>query len=174
VTLVLIGPPGSGKTRLGKRVAKLLDLPFIDTDKRIVAEHGPIPELFATWGEPHFRRLERAAVADALSQHAIVSVGGGAVLDTDTQAELASHRVALIMVTPEAVEARIGSKRPLLTGGVESWITLLEGRRELYERLGDRTWDTSARPIDDIAREIAAWAGSHSSPVRSTSAKEQP
>jgi shikimate kinase len=163
VTLVLIGAPGSGKTRLGKRVARLLDLPFIDTDKVIVAEHGAIADLFATFGEPHFRRLEREAVSEALRTDAIVAVGGGAVLDPATQADLAAHRVALITVSPEVVASRItGPKRPLLAGGIDSWIRLVASRRELYERLGNRTWDTSSRPLDDIAKEIAAWVSSPS------------
>ncbi|MDO8338165.1 MAG: shikimate kinase, partial [Microcella sp.] len=81
--VVLIGPPAAGKSRVGKRVARILDLPVIDTDKVIAAEHGPIPEIFAAHGEPHFRALERAAVVDALRERAVVSLGGGAVLDAD-------------------------------------------------------------------------------------------
>jgi shikimate kinase len=159
VSVVLIGPPGSGKTRLGKRVARILELPFVDTDKRIVAQHGTIARLFASHGEPHFRAIEREAVVAALDEDAVVSLGGGAILDVDTQADLASHRVALIMVSADAVASRItGTKRPLLAGGVEAWTTLLERRLEIYERLGDRTWDTSNRPLGVIAAEIAEWA----------------
>ena len=159
MTLVLIGPPGSGKTRLGKRVAKLINLPFVDTDKVVVANHGAIADIFATYGEPHFRRLEREAVADALSQNAVVSLGGGAVLDADTQRDLAGHRIALLTVSPAAVESRIsGGKRPLLSGGIDAWSALVESRRQLYENLGERVWDTSSRPLDDIAKEIARWA----------------
>ncbi|MDQ1555915.1 MAG: shikimate kinase [Actinomycetota bacterium] len=158
MTLVLIGPPGAGKTRLGKRVARALDLPFIDTDKRIVADHGAIAEIFATHGEAHFRAIERAEVQRALGEDAVVSLGGGAILDPDTQAELASHRVALVTVSAEAVESRIGDKRPLLTGGIESWRAMMEARGALYESLGDRSWDTSKRPIETIAKEIALWA----------------
>ena len=158
MSLVLIGAPGSGKTRLGKRVARILDLPFIDTDRRIVADHGPIPALFETYGEPHFRGLEREAVVAALAEDAVVSLGGGAVLDLDTQRDLEGHRVVLVTVSAEAVASRIANaRRPLLKDGIESWKALIESRRELYERLGQRSWDTSTRPIDDIAQEIAAW-----------------
>lgn len=163
MTLVLIGAPGSGKTRLGKRVARILELPFIDTDRQIVAEHGPIPKLFEVHGEPHFRRIEREAVASALTQRAVVSLGGGAVLDPETQRDLAGHSVVLVTVSAEAVEARItNARRPLLKDGIESWKALVESRRELYERLGDRSWDTSTRPIDEIAAEIAAWSSESS------------
>jgi shikimate kinase len=161
VTVVLIGPPGSGKTRLGKRVARNLGLAFVDTDKLIVAGHGSIAEIFAQHGEPHFRRLEREAVVRALAEDAVVSLGGGAVLDADTQADLAGHRVVLLTVSAAAVAGRIGGrKRPLLAGGIDAWTALLESRRELYERLGDRVWDTSSRPLDAIAGEIAEWAAS--------------
>jgi shikimate kinase len=159
VNLVLIGPPGSGKTRLGKRVARILGVPFIDTDRVIVASHGPVAEIFAEHGEPYFRELEREAVAQALASDAVISLGGGAVLNLDTQADLGQHLVALITVSAEAVASRItDSKRPLLSGGIDSWVALYESRRELYERLGDRAWDTSNRPIEAIAAEIAEWA----------------
>jgi len=156
--LILIGAPGAGKTRLGKRIARLLRIGFVDTDKRIVAEHGPIAQIFEEHGEAHFRRLEREAVAGALREAAVVSLGGGAVLDADTQADLAGQHVALLTVSAEAVAARIGGgKRPLLKGGVQAWSALAESRRELYESLASRTWDTSTLPLDDLADDIADW-----------------
>ncbi|MEJ1230609.1 MAG: shikimate kinase [Galbitalea sp.] len=129
--------------------------------------HGPrgrggtrtIVDLFARFGEAHFRALERVAVEDALAQDAVVALGGGAILDERTQADLAGHPVALITVSAEAVADRVDNgKRPLLTGGIASWTAILEARRELYERLADATWDTSTRPLDTIADEIADWA----------------
>jgi len=164
VTLVLIGPMGSGKTKLGRRIAALLAKPFVDTDRMIVAEHGTIAELFAQFGEAHFRALERVAVEDALAQDAVVALGGGAILDEHTQADLLHRRVALITVSATAVAPRIvGSKRPLVADGIESWTRIYESRREIYERLASRTWDTSARPLSRIAAEIADWAASDSS-----------
>jgi shikimate kinase len=161
VSLVLIGPMGSGKSKLGKRVAAILGKPFVDTDRMVVAQHGTIAELFAEFGEAHFRALERVAVEDALAQDAVVALGGGAVLNEQTQADLADRKVALIMVSAAAVAPRItGTKRPLLTGGIESWVRILESRREIYETLATRVWDTSSRPLTAIAGEIAAWAAS--------------
>jgi shikimate kinase len=155
--VVLIGPPGAGKTRIGKRIARIIGVAFIDTDRRIVASHGPIAQIFAEQGEAAFRRYERSIVKQALQETAVVSLGGGAVLDPETQAQLAEHRVVLVTVSSEAVEARIsGSKRPLLDG-IDSWSRLVESRREVYERLASGTWDTSHRPIDLIANEIAEW-----------------
>ena len=156
--LVLIGPMGSGKTRIGKRVARLLGVGFTDTDALIVAEHGAIAELFATHGEPRFRELERAAVREGLSRDGVVSLGGGAVLDADTQAELARERVVLFTVSPEAVAPRLANeKRPLVRNGLEDWLRIRDERQALYERLADATFDTSFRPTSDIAEEVAAW-----------------
>ncbi|MFB2599787.1 shikimate kinase [Herbiconiux sp. P17] len=158
MTLVLIGPPASGKSRIGKRVARTLGVAFVDTDKLIVESHGPIPDIFETHGEPHFRSLERAEVVRALHTDAVVSFGGGAVLDADTQHDLASHAVVLLTVQPHAVIARLGNgKRPLVPD-IDSWIALYERRRDLYERLADHTVDTTDRPTDVIAAEIADWA----------------
>lgn len=156
--LVLIGAPGAGKTRLGKRIARLLTTPFIDTDKAIVAEHGPIAQIFQEYGEAYFRRLERAAVAAALREPAVVSLGGGAVLDEQTQAELIDARVVQLTVSADAVRERIsGNKRPLLKDGLDDWVRLVESRKALYGRLATRTWDTSLKPLDDIAVEVADW-----------------
>ncbi len=157
MTLVLIGPPASGKTRIGKRIARTLGVAFVDTDQLIVEGHGPIPDIFATHGEPHFRSLERAEVVRALGTDAVVSFGGGAVLDPETQRDLRDHSVVLLTVQPHAVAARLGNgKRPLVPD-IESWIALYERRRDLYERLADHTVDTTDRPTDQIAAEIAEW-----------------
>jgi shikimate kinase len=158
-TAVLIGPPAAGKSRIGRRVAKLLGERFTDTDSRIVAAHGPIADIFAKHGEPHFRALEREAVRDALAGPGVVSLGGGAVLDPDTQAELRRLRVVLLTATADSVRKRIrGAKRPLLaSGGVEAWERLVAERTPIYEALATRSWDTSDRPIDQLAGEIADW-----------------
>src|SRR5690606_27881571 len=123
--VVLIGPPGAGKSRIGTTVAKRLGVRLIDTDRVIVKRHGPISDIFARDGEPRFRELERAVVHEALrgrlveeGEDFVVALGGGAILDTDTQRELAGERVALITVTAESVLERLSNtKRPLLTGG---------------------------------------------------------
>lgn len=159
--LVVIGAPGAGKTRVGKRVARLLRVPFVDTDRRIVLRHGPIAQVFSGRGEEHFRRIERVEVKRALAERAVVSLGGGAVLDPDTQADLAGLPVALMTVNAAAVESRIGTKRPLLQkGGIAAWEALVASRKEIYERLASATWDTSDRPIDAIAEDVARWVRS--------------
>ncbi|MDH6180988.1 shikimate kinase [Microbacteriaceae bacterium SG_E_30_P1] len=156
--VVLIGAPGAGKTRTGKRLARLLEVPIIDTDSVIVERHGPIADIFDTYGEAVFRRWEREAVAEALTQPAIVTLGGGAVLDSETQADLEGLPVVQLTISAEAVERRIaGGKRPLVRGGVGAWSDLVARRQPIYDRLADLTIDTSTVPLDGVAHTIADW-----------------
>ncbi|MEF2979159.1 shikimate kinase [Subtercola sp. YIM 133946] len=166
MTIVIIGPPAAGKTRIGRRVAHQLDLPFTDTDKQIAAAHGPIPTIFETQGEPAFREIERAEVVTALAGGGVVSVGGGAVLNRATQLDLDGCLVVLFTVSPDVVAARLGnSKRPLVPD-IDAWRRVVDARRDLYASLADETFDTSHRKADDIADDVATW-------VRSQLAKER-
>ncbi|MBX3194199.1 MAG: shikimate kinase [Schumannella sp.] len=157
--VVLVGPMGAGKTRVGKRVARLLDTEFSDTDRMVVAQHGPIADIFHEHGEPHFRNLERAAVAEALAGEGVVSLGGGAVLDARTLEDLRDHRVVFLTVQPRAVEGRLGGgKRPLIRNGLDDWQRIFDERRHLYDAVSDIVVDTSFRAYDEIAEEVAEWA----------------
>ena len=155
--VVLIGAPGAGKTRTAKRVARRLELPVIDTDKTIVAEHGPIAGIFAEHGEPHFRALERAAVQRALAERAVVSLGGGAVLDPGTQADLAGRRVVQLTMTPEAAALRVTDPKRPLSSDPEAWARLVAARQPIYDRLAGLTIDTSSQPLDRVAQQIVDW-----------------
>jgi len=162
--VVLIGAPGAGKTRTGKRLARLLEVPLIDTDKMIVAEHGAIADIFENHGEPYFRELERVAVVRALAGHAVVTLGAGAVVNPATQADLAGHRVVQLTVDAEAVAKRIaGGKRPLVKDGIEAWRSLVAARQPIYDRLAQLTVDTSRQPLDRVAKQIATWLKSERS-----------
>ncbi len=156
--VVLVGPMGAGKTRVGKRVARRLGTGFTDTDALVVAAHGPIAGIFAEHGEPRFREFERAAVAAALTTDDVVSLGGGAVLDPDTRADLAEQRVVFLTVSARAVEARLGDgKRPLIRDGISDWQRIFDQRRGLYHEVAGLEIDTSHRGYDSIAEEVVAW-----------------
>lgn len=160
LTLVLVGPMAAGKTSVGRRVARRLGVPFIDTDKRVVAAHGPIPVIFAEHGEERFRELERIAVAEALAEGGVVSLGGGAVTDAGTRELLSAHPVVFLTVSAEAVADRIrGAGRPLLESAdpLERWTSIFEERRGWYEEVATATFDTSRRPMQKIADEIVTW-----------------
>ena len=155
---VFIGPMGAGKTRIGKRVARTLDVPFTDTDRVIVAAHGPIADIFDQHGEPHFRALERDAVHAALTGDGIVSLGGGAVLDPGTRQELSALPVVYLSVTADAVAARLGGdKRPLVRGGIDDWQRIYDARRDIYDELATLELDTSRQPYDRLAQEVVTW-----------------
>lgn len=160
LTLVLVGPMAAGKTSVGRRVARRLGVAFIDTDKRIVAAHGPIPGIFEEHGEARFRDLERAAVAEALSEGGVISLGGGAVTDAETRDLLKQHPVVFLTVSADAVSDRLrGGSRPLLAGEdpLERWKKIFEERRGWYAEVASTTFDTSRRPMQKIADEIVAW-----------------
>lgn len=160
LTLVLVGPMAAGKTSVGRRVARRLGVPFVDTDKRIVAVHGAIPALFAEHGEEHFRDLERLAVAEAVAEGGVISLGGGAVTDAATRELLKQHSVVFLTVSADAVADRLrGSNRPLLAGEdpLERWKRIFEERRGWYAEVASTTFDTSRRPMQRIADEIVAW-----------------
>ncbi|MGP6171114.1 shikimate kinase [Microbacterium sp. A196] len=161
LTLVLVGPMGAGKTSVGRRVAKHLGVAFIDTDKRIASEHGAIAEIFTARGEEQFRELERRAVAAALQEGGVISLGGGAVVSPQTRELLQQHPVVFLDVTADAVAQRVrGSGRPLLAGDNDPlvrWKKIYEQRRGWYDEVANATFDTSHRPMQRIASEIAAW-----------------
>ena len=156
--LVFIGPMAAGKTEIGKRVARQLEVPFIDTDKRIALAYGPISEIFEREGEEYFRVLEREVVSEALGEEAVVSLGGGAVLNLETREELAECTVVFLSATAEAVESRINTvTRPLLKNGIQDWQRIYDQRLPIYEALATIRFDTSEQPVDDLAADIVAW-----------------
>jgi shikimate kinase len=159
--IVLIGPMGAGKTSVGRRVARALDRPFSDTDKIVVRDHGAIADLFASHGEAHFREVERVAVQEALTGGGVVALGGGAVLDAATRADLKRHRVVLLTVQPHTIASRIdGGARPLLAGEdpVVRWTRIFDERRSIYEEVADVTFDTSSGPLAEVVTRIVGWA----------------
>ncbi|SDQ14832.1 shikimate kinase [Microbacterium sp. cf332] len=159
--IVLIGPMGAGKSSIGKKLARALGTTFTDSDGLIVRDHGPIEQIFTEHGEARFRALEREAVDQALSRGGVVALGGGAVLDPDTQRRLGAHRVVLLTVSEQTVASRLaGTRRPLLQGEdpVRRWREVSESRRQLYESLAAARFDTSTGRIQDIVDAIAAWA----------------
>lgn len=159
--IVFVGPMGAGKSSLGRRVARALELPFTDTDSAIVRAHGPIAELFAREGEARFREIEREAVRTALEGGGVVALGGGAVLSSETRERLRAHRVVLLTVDETAIAQRIrGQKRPLLNGGadpVAEWARIRAEREPLYAEVADAVFDTSRGPTQRTVERIVAW-----------------
>ena len=157
---VVVGPPGAGKTTVGRAVSIRLGLPFLDTDDMIEATAGkPIPDIFFDDGEPAFRGMEVAAIAGALgSFEGVLAVGGGAILDDGTRAALAGHTVVFLSVElPDAVK-RVGLAmgRPLLSVNPRATLKyLLEQRRPLYASVATHTIATDGRTPEEVAGEMA-------------------
>jgi shikimate kinase len=156
--LVLVGPPGAGKSTIGRLVAQRLGVPFSDTDDMVEASAGrSVSDIFVLDGEPAFRELVRAAVVEALGRDGVVSLGGGAVIDPRTEADLAGHRVLFLDVRIADAAGRVGfsASRPLLSVNPRAqWTALMNERRPVYERVARARVDTAGREPDDIAEEV--------------------
>jgi len=176
--VILIGAPGAGKTTVGTMLAARLGVPFTDTDAVVEAVAGkPVSDIFVSDGEPEFRRLERAAVSATLAGGSpgsgqddsiftsgtpaagVVGLGGGAVMDESTQAELAGRAVVYLQTGFAELAKRVGldRARPLLIGTNPraQLKSLLDQRLPVYDRLAWLTVSTDGREPDDIAAEIA-------------------
>ena len=139
--IVLTGFMGTGKTTVGKNIAKQLGYDFVDTDELIQERAGKtVPEIFQEMGEVAFREME-AAVARELAdmQGVVVSTGGRLMLDPGNAAALSSTgRVFCLVATPEEILERVtkdtATERPLLTvpNPMERIVELMQQRQEDY------------------------------------------
>lgn len=159
---VFVGPPGAGKSTVGRIVARRLGVGFADTDELIVARAGrSIPDIFAESGEAAFRRLERAVVADALAARSgVLALGGGAVLSAATRARLRRHPVVHLDVSSaDGVRRTAGSGRPLLAGSGPGdaervYAALLAARAPHYREVATVTVATGGRGPADVAAAV--------------------
>ncbi|MDH6575919.1 shikimate kinase [Kitasatospora sp. MAP5-34] len=154
--LVLVGPPGAGKSTVGRLLAERLGVGFRDTDADIELLAGkPIPEIFIDEGEPHFRELEKRAVREAAGTHdGVLALGGGAVLAQDTRTLLAGLKVVYLEVALGDAVKRVGldAPRPLLAVNPRAaWRELMEARRPLYLEVATAVIDTEGRTPEQVA-----------------------
>jgi shikimate kinase len=159
--VILIGPPGAGKTTVGTALAVQLGVSFTDTDAQVEAVAGkPVSDIFIQDGEAAFRELERAAVAQAIAgPHGVVGLGGGAVLDPQTQQRLSGKPVVYLQASFAELARRVGMDRPrpLLIGNPRAQLKeLLEQRLPIYDRLAWLTVNTDGREPAQVAGQIAA------------------
>ena len=166
--VALIGPMAVGKSAIGQQLAQHLGCAFVDTDALVVAQHGTIAEIFASRGEHAFRQLEARAVAQAIEEAegstTVISLGGGAVLDSGTQQLLGRCTVVYLECDAETVAERIAknSSRPLLAGdAMGRWRTLFATRQPVYERLADLVLDVRSGNVPELAHRLEDALGEH-------------
>jgi shikimate kinase len=151
--IVLVGFMGAGKTTVGRLLASDLGLPFLDSDHVIEARAGrPIPEIFATDGEPAFRALEHQVIADLLrGPEVILALGGGAAEHEETRKLLATAPVAFLRIGYDDALARVGGdgNRPMLARA---------DLPEVYARRqgGYESVATAIVDVDDLGPEAIA------------------
>jgi shikimate kinase len=162
--LVIVGPPASGKTTVGTAVAAALGVAFRDTDADVERTAGmSVADVFVEHGEPHFRDLERQAVARALAEHdGVLALGGGAVTDEASRALLVGYgkdggTVVRLDVDLHSAAKRVGLSRdrPLLAVNPRAMLrTMLEARAPLYAEVATVTVDTGGRTPEDVVAEV--------------------
>jgi shikimate kinase len=157
--VVLIGAMGAGKTTVGGMLAEAWDVAFRDTDQDVETAAGrSISDIFVEDGEATFRALERDAVATAIAEHdGVLALGGGAVLDPDTQTVLAGQPVVYLQVGLADASQRVGLgvARPLLLGNVRGRVKqLLDERAPVYVKLASITVSTDGRTPTEVAAEV--------------------
>jgi len=159
--IVLIGPPGAGKSTIGKALAKEMKISFIDSDSEIERISGKkISDIFVEDGEPTFRKLETQIVSDLLKDcQGVIALGGGAPMNPKIKEELtqADFPVVFIDVSISQAANRIGfnKDRPLLLiNPRQQWINLMSERRPTYEGLATQKVSSDGQKPHEVAKLI--------------------
>ena len=162
-SIFLIGPMGAGKSAVGKLLARLTAMRFVDSDTEVERRTGvDIPFIFDKEGEPGFRLREREVIDDLTRQSGIVlATGGGAVLLPENREHLARRGIVVYLeasVAQQVERTRRGRHRPLLTNAdPEARLAELMGVREpLYRSIAHLTVATDRRKVQAVAEEIIA------------------
>lgn len=159
--VVLIGPPGAGKTSIGRSLAKAMEVEFADTDTLIEADQNKsVSQIFVDDGESVFRKIEERICTSALKNtDGVLSLGGGAVL-TPSIAEAirqSGSEVVFLDVSLAVAAPRIGFNRDrplLLNNPRQQWQRLMDSRRPIYESLATKRIEVGSRSVNQIVNEI--------------------
>jgi len=157
----LIGPMGAGKTSVGRHLAELIKLDFVDSDTEIEARTGvDIAYIFEKEGEEGFRRREKKIIDEISSREGVVlATGGGAIMDVENRKNLSSRGYVIYLYTNVKIQVervKKGRERPLLTNKDPEKILkdLMEVRDPLYREIAECVITTNGRHINSIAKEI--------------------
>lgn len=161
-TVWLIGMMGSGKSSVGRLLARNLGLEFIDCDVEIAERMGmSVADIFGHMGEDVFRDLESQVLADLAGCEAVIATGGGVVLRFENvEVMRVSGPIIWLSAPPEVLAHRVGDGkgRPLVTGDVTERLTrILDERRHLYEESATVVVETEGKGIGVVASEVQRW-----------------
>lgn len=162
--VVLVGPPGAGKSTVGALLAERLGTQLCDSDAVVEAQAGArVADIFVDAGEQHFRKLEEAVVLAALDAWSgVLALGGGAVCSAAVRAALAGRRTVFLNVGLAEAARRVGlgAARPLLLGNVRGQLkALMDARRPWYEAVAWEVVPTDGRSAADVADDVLALLG---------------
>jgi shikimate kinase len=160
--VVLIGPPGAGKSTIGKALAKEISTEFIDSDSEIERITGKkISDIFVEEGEAVFRKTEVEVVTALLDGfEGVIALGGGAPINTQIQEALTGVEYPVIFIDVSISQAanRIGfnKDRPLLLiNPRQQWMNLMSERRPIYEKLASQTVNSDSQKPHEVAKLIS-------------------
>jgi shikimate kinase len=160
-SIVLIGPPGSGKSTVGRSLSRRLKRSFFDTDSMIEEKaQKKIGEIFVDEGEDEFRNLEYIVLQEVLQfPNSVISLGGGAPIKVQSQELIAASNVFVVYLDISLASAapRVGFNRdrPLLLGNPRAqWQTLNEIRRPIYQSLASMTIKVDDMKVEEIVSQI--------------------
>jgi len=160
--VVLIGPPGAGKSTIGKALAKEIATEFIDSDSEIERITGKkISDIFVEEGEAVFRKTEVEVVTALLDGfEGVIALGGGAPINTQIQEALTGVDFPVIFIDVSISQAanRIGfnKDRPLLLiNPRQQWMNLMSERRPIYEKLASQTVNSDSQKPHEVAKLIS-------------------
>ena len=159
--VILIGPPGAGKSTIGQSLAKKMRVKFADTDALIEAKlEKKISDIFVDLGEPYFRTQELLILAEVLeSDCGVISLGGGAPISEAAQNLLrkSGETIIFLDISLGKAAARVGFNRdrPLLLGNPRAqWTELMNSRRPVYESLATAVISVDDRSVNEICADI--------------------
>jgi len=160
--IVLIGPPGAGKSFIGSALSRKLKMGFADTDTLIEEDQGKsVSQIFIDDGEETFRAIEQRICLSAFEKEdGILALGGGAVLDPITRAALVQlgSEVIFLDVSLKVAAPRIGFNRDrplLLNNPRQKWQELMDNRRPIYEEVSTLHYQTGDQSVAEVVRDLA-------------------